>query len=304
MMQRQKGALLLMVALLLATVAALAFGLNQASGIESRSIKDDYDGRAAGYLAEAAFAAAKWRTQVVGCPKNKVANDVPLTSLGAGSFQATAVGDGSELTIAAAGAIGRLAPRGDALRTIERARLKVHDFTDLEVDDDDFDDALDTTIAVLRTKPDTDSEKLSLMSNQSHALLYWSVDDMDKEDKLLSAILTLTLVTRSATPRTIALHRMTTRWDANATWTNSRANTSWTGTDYSGTPLLATVAANSATASWDITNLVEAWSRSPASNAGILLRLADTGPALDFYSRKAGSSNLRPTVRVIVAAKC
>ena len=67
MPRRQDGALLLMVSLLLATLAALAFGINRAGSVELRSINDDYEGRAAAYLAEAGVAAARWSGQVGAC---------------------------------------------------------------------------------------------------------------------------------------------------------------------------------------------------------------------------------------------
>ena len=298
MLRRQRGALLLMVSLLLATIAALAFGLNRAAGVEVRSVQDDYDSRAAGYLAEAGFAAAKWRGQIAGCPKNKVQDIIAPTALGSGLFSATAIGDGNKLSIVAGGSVG-----GDALRSVARRQLAVHDLSDVE-DDDDVDDELDTTIAQLRLKPDSENPRLSLVSSQSNALLYWSVKDIDPQDKIMSATLTLTLTARSPGPRQVALHRMTTRWDHNATWTESRPKVAWTGNDYSNAPSIATVGANATSVSWDVTSLVKAWVGAPASNAGILLRLVEDGQAIDFHGRKTGSSNLRPLLHLVVAEKC
>ena len=305
MLRRQRGALLLLVALLLATLAALAFGLNRAASGELQSVRDDYDGRAAGYLAEAGFAAAKWRTQVNGCPKNKVKDIIAATHFGNGSFEASAVGEGEKLNIAASGAVARDVGQSDALRTVDRTRIAVHDFTDLEVDNDAMDDALDTTIAPLRL-PSSGATVLSLVSNGSYALLYWSVSDIRKENKVLSATLTLTLTANSPGTRRVALHRMTTRWDSNATWYQARLLAPWSsGGDYSNAAAVTTIAAGGNKASWDVTPLVDAWlSGGPASNMGVLLRLVDNGQALDFYSRKANSSSVRPVLRVVVAAKC
>lgn len=308
MLRRQRGALLLLVALLLATLAALAFGLNRAASGELRSVRDDYDGRAAGYLAEAGFAAAKWRTQVKGCPKNKVKDTIAATRLGNGSFEASATGEGAKLTIAASGTVARDAERADAQRATDPGRpaFRVHDFTDLEVDNDAMDDALDTTIDPLRPAS-SNATTLALVSNASHALLYWSVSDIGKEDKVLSATLTLTLTAGSPGTRRVALHRVTTRWDSFATWNWARGLTPWSagGGDYSKAELVTTIAAGSTGASWDVTPLVESWlSGGPASNMGVLLRLVDNGQALNFYSRKANSSSVRPVLRVVVAAKC
>lgn len=306
MLRRQRGALLLLVALLLATLAALAFGLNRAASGELRSVRDDYDGRAAGYLAEAGFAAAKWRTQVKGCPKNKVSDETGEVLLGNGSFKANAVGEGEKLTIAASGAVARGGGQADALRTAADGRIAVHDFTDLEVDNDAMDDALDTTIDPLRPAS-SNAATLALVSNASHALLYWSVSDIGREDKVLSATLTLTLTARSPGAHRVALHRVTTRWDSYATWNWARGLTPWShgGGDYSKAELVTTIAAGSTGASWDVTPLVESWlSGGPASNMGVLLRLVDNGQALNFYSRKANSSSVRPVLRVVVAEKC
>lgn len=306
MLRRQRGALLLLVALLLATLAALAFGLNRAASGELQSVRDDYDGRAAGYLAEAGFAAAKWRTQVKGCPKNKVSDETGEVLLGNGSFKANAVGEGEKLTIAASGAVARGGGQADALRTAAGSRIAVHDFTDLETDNDAMDDALDTTIDPLRPAS-SNATTLALVSNASHALLYWSVSDIGKEDKVLSATLTLTLTAGSPGARRVALHRVTTRWDSYATWNWARGLTPWSagGGDYSKAELVTTIAAGSTGASWDVTPLVASWlSGGPASNMGVLLRLVDNGQALNFYSRKANSSSVRPVLRVVVAAKC
>lgn len=306
MLRRQRGALLLLVALLLATLAALAFGLNRAASGELQSVRDDYDGRAAGYLAEAGFAAARWRTQVKGCPKNKVSDETGEILLGSGSFKANAVGEGEKLTIAASGAVARGGGQADALRTAAGSRIAVHDFTDLETDNDAMDDALDTTIDPLRPAS-SNATTLALVSNASHALLYWSVSDIGKEDKVLSATLTLTLTAGSPGARRVALHRVTTRWDSYATWNWARGLTPWSagGGDYSKAELVTTIAAGSTGASWDVTPLVTSWlSGGPASNMGVLLRLVDNGQAVNFYSRKANSSNVRPVLRVVVAAKC
>lgn len=305
MLRRQRGALLLLVALLLATLAALAFGLNRAASGELQSVRDDYDGRAAGYLAEAGFAAARWRTQVKGCPKNKVSDETGEILLGSGSFKANAVGEGEKLTISASGTVAR-GGLTDALRTVDRSRLAVHDFTDLETDNDAMDDALDTTIDPLRPAS-SNATTLALVSHASHALLYWSVSDIGKEDKVLSATLTLTLTAGSPGARRVALHRVTTRWDSYATWNWARGLTPWSagGGDYSKAELVTTIAAGSTGASWDVTPLVASWlSGGPASNMGVLLRLVDNGQAVNFYSRKANSSSVRPVLRVVVAAKC
>jgi hypothetical protein len=269
-------------------------------------VRDDHDGRAATYLAEAGFAAAKWRTQVNGCPKNKVKDTIAATELGNGSFEASAVGDGSKLKIAASGAVARDEGRADALRGVQPDSFAVHDFTDLEVDNDAMDDALDTTIDPLRAAS-SNATTLALVSNASHALLYWSVSDLDKEEKVISATLTLTLTARSPGARQVALHRMTTRWDSYANWNWARGLTLWSsaGGDYSKTALVTTIGAGSTSASWDVTPLVESWLKGgAASNMGVLLRLVDNGQALDFYSRKANASSVRPVLRVVVAAKC
>lgn len=296
--RRESGALLLMVALLLATLAALAFGMNRAAGMDTATVKSDYDSRAAGYLAEAAVAAAIWSNGAAGCTSAAV----PATTFGPGRFQAEVVKVGSKnIDIVATGTAG-----DGTERTIERKGASLFDFSKKATTTDLGGAAIDTTIAAGIAQPDSGNTRLSLASGTSHALLSWPAGEITKEMRVLSATLTVTRNGAVATPQQVAVHRMKTQWDGTATWRYARLNVAgWTGGDFGETPVVtASVSgANGATASFDVTGLVDGWVSKRLANHGLLLRMPAAGQSAVFHSRDAGASQ-RPVLRVITAKAC
>jgi len=288
--RRQGGALLLMVSLLLATLAALAFGMNRAGSAELRAINDDYEGRAADYLAQAGVAAARWSSQVGGCNRA----NIPRTTLGAGAFTASVSGS-DKLAISVTATVN------GASRTLARTGVVVYDLTDLS-STDVSDDALDTTIAPLSILPENERPTLNLFSGTAHALLYWKLDEVGHDELVVSAILTLTQE-GAGIARRVAVHRVTTAWDKNASWYRPRGAGSWNnGGDYSSVVLASTSVA-AGNASWDLTGIVDAWVSERLLNQGLLLRLEDPLQSVSFYSQEASSSR-RPVLRVITAEEC
>jgi hypothetical protein len=300
MIRRQSGALLLMVALLLATIAALSFGLNRAAGMDAVSVKSEYDARVAGYLAESAVAAARWANQVKGC----TSEDIPTTAFGAGTFQATVTKKASRrIDIAATGTVG-----ADTVRTVTRNEVNIVDFNKKTTSTDLAGAALDTTIAYGNFRPDSARTDLSLASGTAHALLYWPASEIASDVRVLSATLILTQNGTSAVARPVGVHRVTTQWDTYATWYARRLFTAWAdrdfGTsDFSTSPVATTAVAGAGTYSWDVTSLVDGWATGRLANYGMLLRLANPGQAATFYSLDAATRN-RPVLRVVTAKAC
>lgn len=296
--RRQHGAVLLMVAIVLATVAALAVGVNTMASVESRSARGDYDSRAAAYLADAGVAAAKWTTQVAGC----TVKAIPLTALGSGTFavDAPAAGGGvKKIDIVARGVVN-----GVTLRTLDRKQVTVYnlsktetvrltkDALDLTIDSTDDDDS------------DDDEEWLKLTFNSAHALLFWAMNDIKTDALVLSATLTLTPYGWNGTGGTVAIQRLTTRWDDDATWKEPRDDaTRWNGGNYIATPAATAAVAGSALAQWDVTELVNGWFSGQLPNDGMLLRLTNPGPSVRFYSLDASPSR-QPLLQVLSARQC
>jgi hypothetical protein len=288
---RQGGALLLMVALLLATLAALAFGMNRAGSVELRSINDDYEGRAATYLAEAGVAAARWSSQVNDCKDAGYQDE----AFGAGTFTVAAKQNSGKLKITASGRFNGV------VRTLEKPEFRIFNFSKPERVDID-DDVKDTTIAQ-GSPTRQDKENLRLVSGQSHILMSWDLDDIDDDMRVISATLTLVQAGAGGAPRRVAVHRVTTGWDDGATWTRPRPGVVWDGGTYNGAVLAIASVPAAGLASWNVTGLLDSWAGKRVSGQGLLLRLLDPDQAATFYSNEATDSR-RPLLRVVAAKKC
>jgi hypothetical protein len=294
MPRRQEGALLLMVSLLLATLAALAFGINRAGSVELRSINDDYEGRAAAYLAEAGVAAARWSGQVGDC----VTRPVGPIALGGGTVTIT-IRSEDIIDVTATATFNGLT------RTVTRNQLALYDLRQTErVDMSDH--TIDTTILDPSTGPQDPQEKqqtLRLVSGTSHILMNWNLDEIDDDVLVVSATLNLVPTTASGVVHQVAAHRVTTGWDRSATWIKARPASNWHGGTYTDA-MLATAGVGSASANWDLTGLFDGWARTRLLANGVLLRLVEPGQAIAFYSREAPFAAQRPLLRIVRAKKC
>jgi hypothetical protein len=293
--QREAGVLLLAVALLLATMAALAFGMNRAAGMDAQAVGADYERRKLAYLAEGAVAAAKWFNQARCGPQN-----LEVLSL-AGATLSAAVVKSSPKTINIS---ATATTATDASATLARTGVAVFDLANPE--NKDLGGAfLDTYIDPSKGTVNTD-DYLVLKSGQSNALLSWDTKDVPADATVLSAKLTLTQSSSASTQRTVTVHQVTTDWDANATWYRARGlMTFWNtaGGDYNATPAASAVVPTSGSANWDLTDLVSAWYKDKPSNKGMLLRLPDPGQQAIFNSREAAGQQ-RPILNVTFSKSC
>jgi hypothetical protein len=292
--QREAGVLLLAVALLLATMAALAFGMNRAAGMDAQAVNADYERRKLAYLAEGAVAAAKWFNQAR-CGKDDLQ---PMTLAGA-TLSATVLKSSPKtinISATATTATG-------ASATLARTGVAVFDLANPESKDlgGGF---MDTYIDPSKGTVSTD-DYLVLKSGQSNALLSWDTKDVPPDATILSARLTLTQSSSASTQRTVTVHQVTTDWDANATWYKARGLTFWNsaGGDYSATPAASTIVPTSGSANWDLTDLVSAWYNDKPSNKGMLLRLPNPGQQAIFNSREAAGQQ-RPILNVTFSKSC
>ena len=294
MPRRQEGALLLMVSLLLATLAALAFGINRAGSVELRSINDDYKGRAAGYLAEAGVAAARWSGQVGDC----VTRPVGPIALGGGTVT-IAIRNEDIIDVTAT------ATFNGVTRTVTRNQLALYDLRQTErVDMSDH--TIDTTILDPSTGPQDPQEKqqtLRLVSGTSHILMNWNLDEIDVGVLVVSATLILVPTTASGAVRQVAAHRVTTAWDRSATWIKARPASNWNGGAYTDA-VLASAGVGSVDVNWNLTGLFDGWASGRLLPNGVLLRLVDADQTVNFYSREAPLSGMRPLLRIVRATKC
>ena len=291
MPRRQDGALLLMVALLLATLAALAFGINRAGSVELRSINDDYEGRAAAYLAEAGVAAARWSGQVGDC----VTRPVGPIALGGGTVTVE-IKKEDIIDVTATATVN------EAMRTVTRNGLQLYDLRQTERVDIS-DDTTDTTIVNPSAGALEKEQTLRLVSGKSHILMKWDMDEIDDDVLVVSATLNMVPTTISGVVRQVAAHRVTTEWDKGATWIKARPASNWNGGAYTDA-VLASAGVGSVAVNWDLTGLFDGWAGERLPPIGVLLRLVDADQAVNFYSREAPLSGMRPLLRIVRAKKC
>ena len=291
MPRRQDGALLLMVALLLATLAALTFGINRAGSVELRSINDDYEGRAAAYLADAGVAAARWSGQVGAC----VTRPVGPIALGAGTVTVD-IKKEDIIDITATATVN------GATRTVTRNKMQLYDLRQTERIDIS-DDTTDTTIVTPSAAPLEKDQTLRLVSGKSHILMKWDLDEIDDDVLVVSATLNLVPTTISGVVRQVAAHRVTTEWDKGATWIKARPASNWNGGDYTNA-VLATADVGSLAVNWDLTGLFDGWASERLPANGVLLRLVNADQTVNFYSREAPFAFQRPMLQIVRAKEC
>lgn len=297
MMARQGGAVLLMVSILLALIAALAFTLGREGAAATHAVDARYDAAAALYLAEAALAQARWVNQTAGCGNASVGT----VTFGTGRFDADVNKAGSKrLDIVATGTTAT-----GAVVSLTRKNVIVRDFSKNPTPADLGGAMVDTFIvAGTPTAAYGSAASLELNSGGSNVLLYWPASDLPAEVLVMSATLILTQTATSSTVRPATVHRVLRPWDGNATWRKSSPGT-WTteGGDYSAAVASANIASSS-TVSWDVTALVAGWNSGTIPNNGMLLRLVNPGQSASFHSMQSGTGASRPILRVTFAKPC
>lgn len=300
MMPRQSGAVLLVVSIVLAMTAALAFMLGREGATATHSVDAQYDAAAALYLAEAALAQARWVNQSAGC------GDDPLSRVAFGPGQIYAdvqKAGGKKLDIVATGITGTTVDSGKA--SITRKDVVLHNLSKAPTPADLGGAMVDTFIvAGTPTAAYGSAASLELNSGASNVLLYWPANDLPGDALVMSATLVLTQTATSSIVRPATVHRVLRPWDGNATWRKSSpANWSTPGGDYSAAVASANIASGT-TVSWDVTALVAGWVSRSVPNNGMLLRLVNPGQNASFHSMQAGSNASRPILHVTYARPC
>jgi hypothetical protein len=292
---REAGGLVLTVLLLLVVVGALAFGLNRAAGMDAQAVSADYDKRNAVYLAKAAISAAKWMNQASLCTSAGFSN----LAFGGGTLSGTIANPGGKRI----NVTGNATTASGNTTTLSIKDLPVVDFSKSETKDLGG-GVLDTWVDRNTATAMNADTSLVLSSGQSNVLLFWPMSDIPGDSDVLSAQLILNQNGGSPTARTVAVHRMTTRWDSSATWARARAGVAWNGGDYSA-PVLASVdVKGGGQYTWDVTGLVDGWYSGRLANYGMLLRLPNAGQGATFFSREASTGSVRPVLRVTFAKPC
>jgi hypothetical protein len=292
--RREAGVLLLAVALLLAILAALAFGLGRAAGMDLQAVNADYERRNAAYLAAGGFAAAKWYNQA------KCGNAAPPSMTLAGATLSMTVTKGKAHQIAITATATTAAGASSTLADVE---IDIYNFANVERKT--LGGAFQDTYIYAGQGAAMNGNAGLALADQSYALLSWATTDIPKDSKVLAATLALVASGAGITTRTVNLHRVTTQWDAAATWTRPRPMQTWNGGDYDPLVIDGTGVLAAGTYTWDATTLVDAWYNGTQSNYGMLLRLAMPGQSVTFNSREAPiAQQLQPALNVSFSKSC
>lgn len=289
----ESGVLALTVALLLAVIAALAFALHRAAGMDVQAVNAEYDRRSAAYLAEAGLAAARWTNQI------KCGSAVPSAfSLLPGATLNIGVTKGQAHQIAVSATATTAA---GSTSTLARDQIDIYNLGSPEKK------ALGGAVVDTYIDPSLTAAKNTdtslVLASQSNALLSWDTKDIPKDSTVLSALLTLVQNGSSSEARTVNLHRVTTQWDDKATWIRPRPGVTWNGGDYDPQVLASVDVKSSAGYAMDLTTLVSAWYNGTQPTYGILLRLPKPGQTVTFYSREAPTAQ-EPALNVTFSKLC
>jgi hypothetical protein len=262
--RRQRGILLLPVALTLAIVGALAYTMTREGSMDVSAVDARYDTEVARYLAEAGLNLAKWQNAMRGCGNDDGFGTVTLPGGQIVSDDVDSKNGGSNLSVSL---------------TATTNRGAVHSFDDVVVPMVDLADVGEVTVSSGSDTTIRDgstnlsgADYLETSDGKSHGVISFSLPSQVRNAAVISAILKLTQVdTKSTQPvRSLAVHRVTRDWSAgSATWT---APWSSPGGDYAPNPAATVDIAGNAQYSWRIDALVQDWTNKTSSNYGVLLK--------------------------------
>lgn len=290
----QNGLLLLPVALTLALVGTLAYGLSREGSMSVSEVDAKYDIEAARYLANAGVSLARWRNEKLGCSSTRRFANLTLAGVPGATLTASQVlVDGPYWKISVTASTGRTTRSVVDYKAVRYSRARWADTQPIIPSGES-----DTTI---RDRPGNMVyvPNLEALEGKSYPLI--NFDNLPSElnsSLIVSAQLTLTHWTSNTQgPRSLGVHRVTTKWGTGATWTDP-----WTspGGDYVQKPLWTVLINGSSTSlveySWRIDPLVEGWVSGAIQKQGVLFK--PIGP-LDakFYSLDSPASRPKLIVR-------
>jgi hypothetical protein len=294
---RQRGILLLPVALTLAIVGALAYTMTREGSMGVSAVDAEYDTDVARYLAEAGANLAKWQNEKRGClssvgfntvnlPGGSIAagnSDIILTSKGVLTANVTAT--------STRGAVNRLSRAWDLHNLGSRSSVTIGSSG-----------SSDTFIREGSTAQNG-STGLELTDGKAHALLKFAPSSIPKNGLIVKAELKLyQWDTKSTQPtRTLAVHRVTRDWSTGkATWTSP-----WdmAGGDYAPAPAAVSAIDGIGTYNWRVDALVDGWASQALPNFGVLLK---PGGLLEarFYSFESDINDKRPQLVIDYYPSC
>lgn len=303
---RQSGFILLAVVLTLTLVAAIAFLLNRAGGMNMRMTAGGLQADSARYVAEAGLALIAFQTHGRNCSGY---TDLPATTFGTSSFSATVnptAGSPVSFTSTATLADG-------STSTLTRANVTETQTTPYTLTLQPGTPGLDTSIRrYIPNKNYGADTSLAIQNNQAEALVQFDLSSIPAGSKILSA--QFSLYHQSGGNNTVSAFGLTQSWtegtgagDSGATWNTYDGSHSWAtaGGDYDPAAGNAIVLpAINTWATWDLTAWTSAWLAGIQPNYGIVL-VANSGGLNSFVSSDEPSNiTQRPKLDVSFLPPC
>lgn len=300
-MRRQRGGILIAVALMLAVIGALALAMSREGAMAAQSVEADYDAAAAHSLAEAGLNLAKWRNQRIGC-RSRV-DLAPTVVPGIGSFSATVdKASSNTLDIVATGST----PSG-AQASVSRIKVQTHDPARSVSKVVSANGARSTYIdASFADTPLAGGTFVELTGGRSSALLKFGLSDIPADSSVTSAQLTLKQYQSSPLAAAVSVRRVLRSWDElSTTWNTAAPGASWDrpGGDFSAGSIATVTVGGNGNYSWDVTTLVDGWASNLYPNNGLLLAPDAPLQQARFYSFGAGFGQV-PTLAVTYIPPC
>lgn len=307
-MKRQRGILLLPVALTLAVIGTLAYTMTREGSMSVDGVDAEYETESARYLAEGAVHLVKWQNEKTSCYSETGFGTVKLmdgtTEIGTLETGTIDREGKNTLNITVSAKIpARSAGLAPAEYTISERKVAVHDRSDPTTltlngsggNDTSIKDDVNTSLA--------SSHELELRDGKSHALLRFTLPGDTDGATILSAQLKLVQsYTDSTQTGTLSVHRVTRDWGPGATWTSPWAAQ---GGDH----------VEAAVARIDVSpvlkefivpldGLVQAWANKTVDDGkGILLKSSGL-PGARFHSLDASVTSNKPKLVVRYFPRC
>jgi len=269
-MMRQRGILLLPVALTLAVIGTLAYAMTREGSMNVSAVDAQYDIEVARYLAASGLQVAKWRASLDDCDDDEA--NFGTLKLPGGSVKVSSVAlKKGILTVG----LTATTDRNGAVVSLSQA-MQLIDLDNPKAATIMGPGDADTTIVRNGTGNLANADTLTATEGTAHPLIVFKLPpDLDR-GSVIQADLKLTKKSGNASQpgRLLAVHRITREWGKNATWT-----TPWTnpGGDYVETPAASVVidpgnGAYNGVYPLRIDTLAQGWANSPPTNYGVLLK--------------------------------
>lgn len=274
---KQRGILLLPVALTLAIVAALAYTMTSEGSMNISTVDGQYDVEVARYVAASGIQVAKWRAAKYHCDVNRA----KLVDLDVPGGTVTVTGASMSKGILSVSVEASTSRKAGTLQPASR-KVPVYDFevpakqaTMIGGGDDD------TTIVRIGSGPSKDM--LEATDGSAHPLVSFRLPaELADKGSLIQATLKITKQSGNSTQpdRALGVHRLTRDWKTKeASWVMADKNIPWTtpGGDYAE-PAVASVTidpgngATNGAYTLRIDSLVQGWADGSFPNYGILLK--------------------------------